>query len=1183
MPSHLSAAEQKQVQTVIDRARGDRTVPHSAQESIPFQRMFPDGICRVTDNYYTKTIQFQDINYQLAQQEDQTAIFEEWCSFLNFFDSSIRFELSFMNMATDASNFEKMVRIPYQKDHFNPVRTEYSTMLRRQLAQGNNGLTKTKYLTFGIEAESMKQAKPRLIHIEIDLMNNFKRLGVRAKLLNGKERLHLMHDMFHMGDHDRFNFDWKWLPESGLSVKDFIAPTGFAFPKNRIFQMGGMYGSMSYLQITASDLSDQLLKDFLDMESSQIVTMHIQSVDQNKAIKSIKHTITELDRSKIEEQKKAVRSGYDMDIIPSDLATYGKDAKALLKELQSQNERMFLLTFLVMNTGETEQELETNVFQASSIAQKYNCNLRRLDFQQEQGLMSCLPLAQNLIEIQRSMTTSSTAIFVPFTTQELFQTGKEALYYGLNALSNNLIMVDRKKLKNPNGLILGTPGKDKYISIAALEATLANGEKEGEEKSTVTSDYAAIMPMIQGFKAIAYTDESKIVTENTCKPELYKTAKEAIENVYTVPAQYNGGSIELADLLCIHHVENFGEEITATDHGRMTLAEAAQLYNLTLKFEPVHYISGDNDTEENAYSKLEEDGTFTPCYVNDKEESVVIPEGSTEKIGRSAIGRRPAVLVKLVDAANNVVLAGYIKLEITEKAATPDAIVIDKSTPQLPYLCGDQAVSITWKDMSGKILEELGMTKEEFTKGYTFVKDETYVADGKGGFIQVTAANKFAVDNAYGVVKEIADAEPSSTNDILTWTTTREQRDQLIKDYKDRTLTLYGKYKPVAGGTTYAIYVGIKISIAELPTTASYGNKRDAYWYPAETALADRDTVRTNVPAPDANNNVTAYVKNLDDYFWHIDATSKKEVSGIEFTVSEASKPVYGEIWNKKDKGMEIKYSYLFSAKNDGLTIGGKKLFVSKDETKKNESSTNLYWGEKRADASLIATLKVSHKITYKDNAEAKKFLNLFGHNENKPNQQFAIIEVSAVYGDCNIELAPAYNFNARFLRPLDIESNDNAKFVDAEAGGSSVKLGDLFTAEDWRDKAVIKYNTTTKAYEAVLENGVNLYTYYQIEKVALDLDNATCDVNTSGTQMPINPDVIKLSILDNAGAATTSNEVTISGDDIAKLNTYKLNYKNNEGNTKDFTIMVPVKVTYAWGEVEAAVAIAVKGTIANR
>lgn len=452
------------MQEIIERAKRDDGIPRTAQQSIPFQRMFPDGICRVSDRYYTKTIQYQDINYQLAQQEDKTAIFEEWCSFLNFFDSSIHFELSFMNMATDAEVFEKNIRIPLRNDHFNSVRSEYSQMLKTQLAQGNNGLTKTKYITFGIEAESMREAKPRLDHVQTNLMNNFKRLGVVAKVLNGKDRLQLMHAMFHMGDNDRFYFDWNWLADSGLSVKDFIAPTSFSFPGGRTFTMGNLHGAMSYLQITASDLSDQLLKDFLDMETSEIVTMHIQSVDQTAAIKQIKHTITELDRSKIEEQKKAVRAGYDMDIIPSDLATYGKDAKALLKELQSQNERMFLITFLIMNTGRTEQELENNVFQASSIAQKHNCNLRRLDFQQEQGLMSSLPLANNLIEIQRALTTSSTAIFIPFTTQELFQNGDEALYYGLNALSSNLIMVDRKKLKNPNGLILGTPGSGKSFS-----------------------------------------------------------------------------------------------------------------------------------------------------------------------------------------------------------------------------------------------------------------------------------------------------------------------------------------------------------------------------------------------------------------------------------------------------------------------------------------------------------------------------------------------------------------------------------------------------------------------------------------------------------------------------------------------------------------------------------------------
>ncbi|MEE1256401.1 MAG: DUF87 domain-containing protein [Lachnospiraceae bacterium] len=464
IPANLSKEDKKKVAQLIAKAKRNDGVPRTAQQSIPFERMFQDGICRVNADYYTKTIEFQDINYQLAQPEDKTTIFEEWCSFLNFFDSSVHFEISFMNMATDAESFEKSIAIEHAKDEFNAVRDEYSEVIFRQMQAGNNGLTKMKYLTFGIHADSLKSAKPRLIHLETDILNNFKRMGVRARTLNGKERLAVMHSIFHMGDDDRFHFDWKWIPESGLSVKDFIAPSSFLFKNGREFQMGDMYGAMSFLAITASDISDQLLADFLKMESSQIVTMHIHSIDQNEAIKTVKHTITELDRSKIEEQKKAVRAGYDMDIIPSDLATFGKDAKALLKELQSQNERMFLLTFTIMNTGKTKEQLENNIFQASSIAQKHNCNLVRLDFQQEQGLMSSLPLAANEIEIQRGLTTSSTAIFVPFTTQELFQGHKGALYYGLNALSNNLIMVDRKMLKNPNGLILGTPGSGKSFS-----------------------------------------------------------------------------------------------------------------------------------------------------------------------------------------------------------------------------------------------------------------------------------------------------------------------------------------------------------------------------------------------------------------------------------------------------------------------------------------------------------------------------------------------------------------------------------------------------------------------------------------------------------------------------------------------------------------------------------------------
>lgn len=496
MPEGLSKADQIAVREIVRNARKNDGVPQTAQQSIPFDRMFPDGICRVGLDYYTKTVQFQDINYQLAQQEDKTEIFEEWCAFLNFFDSSVKFQLSFENMATDVSDFEKSIKISHKNDGFDDVRDEYSEVLLHQMEAGNNGLTKTKYLTFGINAESMKTAKPRLIHIETDILNNFKRLGVQAKSLNGSERLELMHRQFHIGDDAKFHFDWKYLTGSGLSVKDFIAPSSFAFPTGRYFQIGDMYGCMSFLSIDASDISDRLLADFLSMESSQIVTMHIQSVDQNEAIKTIKHTITELDRSKIEEQKKAVRAGYDMDIIPSDLATYGKDAKALLKELQSQNERMFLLTFLVMNTGKTKQELENNVFQATSIAQKHNCNLVRLDYQQEQGLMSTLPLANNLIEIQRGMTTSSTAIFVPFTTQELFQSGDEALYYGLNALSNNMIMVDRKKLKNPNALILGTPGSGKSFSA---KREIANSFLVTDDDIIISDPESEYSPLVARF------------------------------------------------------------------------------------------------------------------------------------------------------------------------------------------------------------------------------------------------------------------------------------------------------------------------------------------------------------------------------------------------------------------------------------------------------------------------------------------------------------------------------------------------------------------------------------------------------------------------------------------------------------------------------------------------------------
>ena len=434
----------------------------SAQQTIPYVSMRPDGVCQLTGDIYTKTMEYDDINYSVASTEDQTAIFSGWSSFLNYFDSSLPFQLSFVNRRSRSAS-KYRVNIPERHDAFDSIRNEFTAMLKNQIARSNNGIERAKYITFGIPAESITAARPRLERVEADIIGNFKRLGVPCETLSGRQRLALLHSQMHPGKADSFRFSWKDIVETGMGTKDFIAPDSFDFRQSRTFRMGQHWGAVSYLQILASELSDRLLAEILELDAEMTVTMHIRTVDQTKAIKTIKGKISDIDRMKVEEQKKAVRAGYDMEILPPDLVTFSKDAMALLSDLQSRNERMFLLTFTVVNLAPTKQQLENEVFAVAGIAQKYNCALKRLDWQQEQGFVSSLVLGHNEVEIQRGMTTSATAIFIPFMTRELRMDG-QALYYGMNALSHNVIMADRKKLKSANGLYLGSTGSGKSFS-----------------------------------------------------------------------------------------------------------------------------------------------------------------------------------------------------------------------------------------------------------------------------------------------------------------------------------------------------------------------------------------------------------------------------------------------------------------------------------------------------------------------------------------------------------------------------------------------------------------------------------------------------------------------------------------------------------------------------------------------
>lgn len=459
--SVLSGKEKKQLYRT--KMRNRKKYPATVQQTIPYKTMYKDGICKVTDTLFTKSIQIGDINYRLAQDEDKSLAFQKWSDFYNYFDSSISLQISCVNQFVDAEEMEKTIDIPMKGDPFDPIREEYSGILKTQLSKGNNGLVRKKYITFGIRADSLKSAKPKLERVETDVVNHLRLLGVSTHTLNGYERLKVLYQMMNQDSNCPFLFNYDMVSRTGLSTKDFIVPTSFDFSDPRYFRMGKTVGAVSFMQIMASEIHDDFLTKFLDMDSSMIITMHVKSVEQSEALQKIKSTISDLDKMKIDEQKKAVRSGYDMDVLPSDLVTYGGEAKKLLEDLQSRNERFFLVTILMMHTAETKRKLDNVLLQATGISQEKNCPLRRLDYQQEQGLISSLPLGLNEIEIERGLTTSSTAIFIPFTSEELFQDG-EALYYGINAISNNMIMADRKRIKNPNGLILGTPGSGKSFS-----------------------------------------------------------------------------------------------------------------------------------------------------------------------------------------------------------------------------------------------------------------------------------------------------------------------------------------------------------------------------------------------------------------------------------------------------------------------------------------------------------------------------------------------------------------------------------------------------------------------------------------------------------------------------------------------------------------------------------------------
>ena len=462
-PVLLTKEEQKKAQKRINELKKKNLKNDSAtQNVIPYIEMLKDGVCYVEEGKFSRTVEFFDTNYEVATFDEKNTIFSKWCGILNYFDDSIDFQFTYENQKQNLDEELDKIRIVEQQDEFNAVRKEYSDMLCKLRENSKSGFILREFLTFTVKEKSLKTARRKLNSVAEEIVKLFTEFNVAAFNLDGKQRLEVLYRSLNPSADDKFIFDWGLKKRGGYSTKDFIAPMSIKFYKNK-FEINNEYGSITSIDILAGELSDRILCELLNCGNQVSISIHIKSFDQLKALKYVRGKLSDVEKMKIDEQKKASMSGYDPDILPQQIKMYIEELNDMLADLNSRNERLFNITLTVRSYSNTEKRAGLELEQLKRLVQQKSCKLFTLDYMQEEAMTSFLPVGYNSVPIERTLPTSAVAVFVPFTTQELYQ--EQGCYYGLNSLTQNMIMADRANLKNPNGLIFGTPGSGKSFSV----------------------------------------------------------------------------------------------------------------------------------------------------------------------------------------------------------------------------------------------------------------------------------------------------------------------------------------------------------------------------------------------------------------------------------------------------------------------------------------------------------------------------------------------------------------------------------------------------------------------------------------------------------------------------------------------------------------------------------------------
>ena len=451
-----------------------RKVPDTAQKTIPYVAAYDGGIIETEPKCFSKCYLLDDVNFKIASQNDQDYIFLKFGDMLNMFGNDVKAEITIYNKSIAQEEFNENVLMKYQGDGLDEYREEQNAILLQKITEGKNNIIREKYLTVSIEAENIEAAQAKYSRLDAEISNAVKQIsGSDVSPMTLKERLSILYSIYNpaatlplcssteIKGHRVDSFDTDTLRKQGITTKDVIAPTDIVFNSD-YFTFDDQLGQTLYLHNLPSFLSTVFIGELNDVSCNMLTSVHFESLRQDKAMKLVKNQIININSNVVDAQKKAARSGITADLISPTLIEAKTEADKLLGDMTSRNQKLFYVTLVVSHFAETKEQLDKQAEQIVTIAQKYLVTLKKMISQQELGFDTSLPLCNNKIHVKRLLTTESASLFIPYSAQELSHRG--GFYYGLNAVSHNLLLFDRTKSKNSNGFILGTPGSGKSFA-----------------------------------------------------------------------------------------------------------------------------------------------------------------------------------------------------------------------------------------------------------------------------------------------------------------------------------------------------------------------------------------------------------------------------------------------------------------------------------------------------------------------------------------------------------------------------------------------------------------------------------------------------------------------------------------------------------------------------------------------